>query len=70
LLRWLEERYGEEAIIDRALVFETTVFGYAEFWGVCLEEALSKGIGSVMVKFGLTEEEFNELADQWEREHA
>ena len=66
LLAWLIARYGEDTIIQRAVVYKRTILGYAEFWGVCVEKARNDGVPAMVGKFGLTEEEFTRLADAGE----
>jgi hypothetical protein len=66
LLAWLIARYGEDCIMDRAKLYGRSILGYAEFWGVCVEKARKDGMISLIEKFGLSEREYNELADMGE----
>jgi hypothetical protein len=66
LMAGLKKRIGEDDYMSRALRYHRSAIGYAEFWGIGLEEARRDGLASFLAKFGLTEEEYTRLADAGE----
>ncbi len=65
LMAWLRNQLGEDTFMERALKYKRTAIGYAEFWGLCREEAL-EDLAAFLSKFGLTVDEFHRLADAGE----
>jgi hypothetical protein len=67
LLAWLLDHLGEAKVTERALLYKRSLWGYAERWGFLVEKAQKEGVVAMVDCFGLTVEEYNELADAGQR---
>ena len=64
LLGWLKARYSERMLIERAIRWEQTMMGIAEFWGAFLEEERRDGLAAVVGKCGLTVTDYHALVER------